>query len=131
MKKKFVKHYRETNGVSPIIGVIIAVAITVALSTTVYLYVNAMTENRRPTKPVIIFEVNDNDNTLTVVRIDTEANWSDIRIDNGSGYFASKFGVSNTTITSGDMLYPFNGDITVKVIWIPGNTLIAQIHFDD
>jgi flagellin-like protein len=126
--RKFVE---GDEGVSAVIGVILMVAITVAIAATVYVYVSGMIGGTTEKTPSISFTKSDAYNTLTVVAADTGLNWENVKVKSGANDFAyaDSFGVSNTTIYAGDSLNNFNGTILVKIMWVPTNTLIGEWNF--
>lgn len=74
--------------VSAVIGVILMVAITVAIAATVYVYVSGMMGTENEITPVITFQKQDTAlvNTLTVISADPgDLAWADLQIKiNGS-----------------------------------------------
>ena len=66
--------------VSAVIGVILMVAITVAIAATVYVYVSGMISSPGQQAPSIIFQVDDNNDRLTVTSTDPDVQWEDLGI---------------------------------------------------
>ena len=75
--RKFVE---GDEGVSAVIGVILMVAITVAIAATVYVYVSGMMGGTTERTPTITFTKDESANTLTVVSADTGVSWTDINM---------------------------------------------------
>ena len=120
------------NAVSAVIGVILMVAITVAIAATVYVYVSGMIGGESEKTPNIAFTKDNSDNILTVITADSAINWDDVKVVNGTGsaaQWAMHFSVTNATITAGDTLGTFTGDCTVQIMWVPTNTLIGTYEF--
>ena len=142
--RKFVE---SEEGVSAVIGVILMVAITVAIAATVYVYVSGMMGGAAEKAPTVTFTKDESLDTLTVVQADSGIDWSDISmvisnetasltVDNEDWDVAADFpgiadssviGAGDTidfTVTSGD----FNtqdGDITIRFAYTPTNALIG------
>ena len=76
--RKFVEGNEE--GVSAVIGVILMVAITVAIAATVYVYVSGMIGGTSESTPTITFTPDNSADKLTVVSADTGLNWTDFKI---------------------------------------------------
>ena len=132
----------EDEAVSAVIGVILMVAITVAIAATVYVYVSGMMGGASEKAPTITFTKDESLNTLTVVQADSGIAWSDISMnvanDSDStdtwivtaGDWAAQIG--STTVTAGDTIeYVANGnvsagaDITIRFTYVPTNALIG------
>jgi len=124
--RKFVE---EERAVSAVIGVILMVAITVAIAATVYVYVSGMIGTSPESAPSLQFVKDASQMTLTVAQADT-ANiaWSDFEVVNATGvtqaitvYNAALTGY----VTAGDTLtFPEAG--TYKIRYTPTNTLIGE-----
>ena len=76
--RKFVEG--EEEGVSAVIGVILMVAITVAIAATVYVYVSGMIGGAPDKTPEIQFIKDEQNDRLTVAKTDGEVRWYDISI---------------------------------------------------
>ena len=73
------KFIEDGEAVSAVIGVILMVAITVAIAATVYVYVSGMLTTGSTTTPDITFYFDDTANTLTVSKIsESGIAWTDI-----------------------------------------------------
>jgi len=70
---------KEDEAVSAVIGVILMVAITVAIAATVYVYVSGMMGPTKKT-PNITCTVDDASNELIVITADSNVAWEDIQI---------------------------------------------------
>jgi FlaG/FlaF family flagellin (archaellin) len=107
------------------------VAITVAIAATVYVYVSGMIGGTTEKTPSISFTKSDADNTLTVVTADTGILWENMEVfDNGTWVEASTLnGGASADISAGDTLSPLLGDQTVRIRWMPTNTLIGEWVF--
>ncbi|KYK28535.1 hypothetical protein AYK20_01185 [Thermoplasmatales archaeon SG8-52-1] len=127
--RKFVE---EERAVSAVIGVILMVAITVAIAATVYVYVSGMIGTSPESAPSLQFVKDASQMTLTVAQADT-ANiaWSDFEVVNATGvtqaitvYNAALTGY----VTAGDTL-TFSEIGTYKIRYTPTNTLMGEWTF--
>jgi len=66
--------------VSAVIGVILMVAITVAIAATVYVYVSGMIGGTQEQTPTMACTVSSGSNTITVASAGTAISWTDIQI---------------------------------------------------
>ena len=116
--------------VSAVIGIILAVAIVVSLSATVYFYMSNMMDEAPKKTPHINFFADESIKTLTVLSFNQEINWQDINMtstDNTNIMFAHS---QTGNVKSGDTIH-FNdngiidGDIIIKFRYNPTNTLIG------
>ena len=132
----------KTNGrltgdeaVSTVIGIILMVAITVALASTVYLYMSSGVEEAPRDIPTINFFADDAGKTLYVVSFNTKVDWDDINMtatdDTDTLYNHSHNGVMKV----GDTIYfkdngIVEGNIIIRFRHIPTNTLIGiyELH---
>ena len=127
--RKFVE---EERAVSAVIGVILMVAITVAIAATVYVYVSGMIGTSPESAPTIQFIKDADLKTLTVTQSDT-ANiaWSDFEVVNATGVTQAitVYNVALTgSVTAGDTLtFPEAG--TYKIRYTPTNTLMGEWTF--
>jgi len=126
--------------VSAVIGVILMVAITVAIAATVYVYVSGMMGTTEPA-PTLTFIKEDTTQveTLTVVSADpSNLDWGDLVIlINGVDQSDTLAG----TVDAGDIIYfegtnrnvgtsaPPTTDYTVAIRHTPTNTLIYEATF--
>lgn len=119
--------------VSAVIGVILMVAITVAIAATVYVYVSGMMGTGQESAPTITFQKEDksSDNTLTVIAADpSDLLWGDLELQvDGSATAHGRSG----TVTAGGILdistIAGTGAYTISIRHIPTNTLIGSYDF--
>ena len=123
--KKFVC---EEEAVSAVIGVILMVAITVAIAATVYVYVSGMIGTSPETTPSIQFTKDSSAKTLTVSTADpTSLIWNQLSISS-TGSHKEQSGWSTTEqILAGHAIYSCSGTITIR--HIATNTLIGTYEF--
>ena len=129
MKSKKYDFRQDNNAVSAVIGVILMVAITVAIAATVYVYTSQMMGGGTTTPvPTITFYTTESDNTLTVIQGDPKVNWTEINITatDGVNYYYHEL---TGTLKAGDTI-SFNengltGSITIRFIHTPTNSLIG------
>src|SRR5512137_872522 len=76
------------NAVSAVIGVIIMVAITVAMAAVAYAYFTGMIGEQKTEAPIVDFVKSDKDKTIIITTADNDERWSDINISftNATGY---------------------------------------------
>jgi len=154
--KKFIK---EEDAVSAVIGVILMVAITVAIASTVYVYANNMTGGQTAETPRITFIKSEADNTLTVSMANRgDLHWRNIHLtyttgapahiqlhggdnDGGSGqditvkdgWFMNPDGWG--IVRAGQYLKfeddagPAGSTNSITISWIPTNTLLGSWEF--
>jgi flagellin-like protein len=124
---------KKTNkkAVSAVIGVIIMVAITIAMAAVAYSYFTGMIGEQKTDTPAIEFVKSDSEKTITVATADVDTYWDDINITftNLTGY--SYLSVAKTgVINAGDRIDIRNdqilrGKITISLMYIPTNTLLG------
>jgi flagellin-like protein len=118
------------NAVSAVIGVIIMVAITVAMAAVAYAYFTGMIGESKTETPVISFVPSASEKTIQVASADANINWKDINITfaNATSYdYLEKTGV----LSAGDTIYleseqTLTGTVTVSFRHVPTNTLIGD-----
>jgi archaeal type IV pilus assembly protein PilA len=133
----------DERAVSAVIGVILMVAITVAIAATVYVYVSGMIGGQKQATPTVLATPNNTAKTVTITNADPNLMWSDVTITTTSGYTwtlatsgGSAIGTSSTTwnsinvpdgITAGDVLALAGAAGTVKVtmMYKPTNSLLG------
>ena len=107
--------------------ILILFIIPVIISAAVYIYVSGiMPEPHTHKMPLICFEKDENENTLTVAPVSSmssETSWSDISIV-GEGTPPT-----NGYITAGDVITNCYGEI--EIVYTPTNTVIASFTFSD
>ena len=120
------------NAVSAVIGVILMVAITVAIAATVYVYVSGMIGTSPETTPALQFVKNDTDNKLTVATADPGSiAWADFTISTNLSASTHLLSWSTgDTVTAGDNIYNITGCQTITVLHIGTNTLIGTWNFN-
>jgi len=127
------KFIEKEAGVSAVIGVILMVAITVAIAATVYVYVSGMMGTGQEAAPTLTFVKEDKAavNTLTVIAADpSDVSWGDIEIlNNGTVEAHNKSGA----VTAGAILditdLAGTGAYTIGIRHVPTNTLIGTYDF--
>src|SRR6056297_2337279 len=96
---------KDDSAVSAVIGVILMVAITVAIAATVYVYVSGMIGTSPQSTPSMQLVKNDIDNKLTVASADPgDLNWNSFSVAISSGSNVLLFnGTDDLDIDSGDL----------------------------
>ena len=122
--------------VSAVIGVILMVAITVAIAATVYVYVSGMMGTGQEAAPTLTFIKEDKAavNTLTVIAADpSDLSWGDLELQNGTAGTVLDHGGGTDTVTAGTILdisaVAGTGSYTISIRHIPTNTLIGTYDF--
>ena len=116
--------------VSAVIGVILMVAITVAIAATVYVYVSGMMGGQTETTPSITFTKDESDNTLTVVHAEGSLSWTDVNISVTDGT-NTDYITQSGSIDAGDSIdfdtatTSATGDVTITFRWDPTNALVG------
>ena len=130
------KSKQEQQAVSAVIGVILMVAITVAIAATVYLYISGTIDEQKETTPNIAFFFSVD--RLTVQRADNNLDWNDflIKFDNGittvlynevtgtSLNSGDEIATDDTAIIAGDYIY-IDGIGTIQIVHTPTNSLMG------
>jgi len=139
--------------VSAVIGVILMVAITVAIAAAVYYYVLPMTQSNANVPPVITWDVDQLNNRITILEADGGFSYASTNGGTTTGNLVFK--TSTTTysiganfklstilqpsvpsdwatgaIRAGDMITEFTDQQTYDVIWVPTDTSIGTIIFN-
>ena len=121
--------------VSAVIGVILMVAITVAIAATVYVYVSGMMGTGQEAAPTLTFQKDDKAtvNTLLVIAADpSDLSWGDIEVQNSTAGTVLAHGQTGT-VTAGTLLdisaLAGEGAYTIGVRHVPTNTLIGTYSF--
>ena len=130
MKSKKYNFRQENNAVSAVIGVILMVAITVAIAATVYVYTSQMMGGGTTTPmPSITFYSTESKNTLTVIQCDPVINWIEVNMTatDGANYFYDHglTGILNAGDTISFNGHGLSGSITIRLIHTPTNSLIG------
>ncbi|MEA3189456.1 MAG: Archaeal Type pilin, N-terminal [Thermoplasmata archaeon] len=123
--------------VSPVIGVILMVAITVVLAAVVFVLVTRLAGNQEDQSPSITFNKQSDSSlaggTLTVIAVqgapDNGLVWGDVEIKNTSGTAACT--KPTGALDAGDVIVcsATDGDGPFYVRYIPTNTLIYTAQF--
>ena len=92
---------RKRLGVSAVIGVILMVAITVAIAATVYVYVSGMISGPGQETPQVQFTIDSTADTLTVSTADTGTDWDDLAIKTDSALATVQLNGEGNTVTVG------------------------------
>ena len=118
--------------VSAVIGVILMVAITVAIAATVYVYVSGMMGTENEATPVITFQQQDTalTNTLTIISADPgDLVWADlqVKINGTDAADPADYSVSGgTQVEAGNVItFVGVGNYTVAISHTPSNTLVG------
>ncbi|MEA3458301.1 MAG: type IV pilin N-terminal domain-containing protein [Candidatus Thermoplasmatota archaeon] len=137
--RKFVEGNEE--GVSAVIGVILMVAITVAIAATVYVYVSGMIGGGSERTPSIAFMRDNAHDKIYVTSSDTGIAWDDIYIKTdtaGADINGTEVGVnwtvanptliSTTNVAAGDefVVSDATGDVKITLRYNPTNSLIGN-----
>ena len=136
---------KNDQAVSAVIGVVLMVAITVAISATVYFYAGGIMETSSTVKSTVNIQFlkdNADDFKLTVSNsYPPDIKWSDLNISasDGNGIWnagagnditGSSFNWSSDIVTAGDSIYIDNGTTTtITIRYDPANTLIGTWTF--
>jgi len=133
--RKFIEEDEEA--VSAVIGVILMVAITVAIAATVYVYVSGMLGTGAEKAPDMSFNQNSADKTLTLIRADGNLDWSqftaaypatmNVSLD-GTTIGATGTVIGSGTVTAGD-IFTITGTGTITIRHIGTNTLMGSWTF--
>ncbi|HWR27782.1 MAG TPA: type IV pilin N-terminal domain-containing protein [Candidatus Thermoplasmatota archaeon] len=140
--RKFIE--ADERAVSAVIGVILMVAITVAIAATVYVYVSGMIGGTKTQTPNVACTTDATANKITVATADAAIKWSDIVITNDSGVTlnwdiytgggVTATGVhvvpaSTILVTAGDYIYlsgTFIGNSKITLMYKPTNSLLGS-----
>lgn len=125
------------NAVSAVIGVIIMVAITVAMAAAAYAYFTGLIGEQKKEAPSIEFVKSDVDKSIIIVTADIDARWDDINIvftniTTSASLYIPKTGL----ISAGDRIdliddQPLRGKVTVTFTHIPTNSLYGSYIIDN
>ena len=127
--RKFVE---GDGGVSAVIGVILMVAITVAIAATVYVYVSGMIGGTTERTPTIIFNKDESANTLTVTSTDARISWTDVNMtafdSNATANYWYAHGKTGN-IAAGDVIdfdsHGLYNTVTINFRYNPTNALVG------
>jgi FlaG/FlaF family flagellin (archaellin) len=125
------RRYKQNEyAVSAVIGVIIMVAITIAMAAVAYAYFTGMIGGSKTETPVISFTPSATEKTIQVASADVDTIWNDINITftNATGFaYLTKTGV----VSAGDTIYletdqTLTGTVTVTFRHNPTNTIMGD-----
>ncbi len=139
------KFKNEEEAVSAVIGVILMVAITVAIAATVYVYVSGMLGTGQQNAPNVAFTKTNY--RLTVTKSDSNVDWNDLKVTVSGDiilanvtFKGSALGTGGlvtdtdgTYITAGDYLdvatLTVGQDGAISIIHVPTNSLMGTWTF--
>jgi flagellin-like protein len=137
--RKFIE--ADERAVSAVIGVILMVAITVAIAATVYVYVSGMIGGTKNQTPNVACTTDSTANKVTVATADANIKWTDVNVTtNPSNVWriysngGTSMGANNTypastvTVTAGDYIWFYGasvGNVQVTLRYIPTNSLLG------
>jgi flagellin-like protein len=143
-KMKANRKFKEADerAVSAVIGVILMVAITVAIAATVYVYVSGMIGGTKNQTPNVACTTDSTANKVTVATADANIKWSDITITLSpvgattySIFYAGGMTNSTTTpmtgsetVTAGDYILLHGtslGNVQITLAYKPTNSLLG------
>ncbi|PSP83147.1 type IV pilin [Halobacteriales archaeon QS_6_64_34] len=128
----------EDDAVSPVIGVILMVAITVILAAVIATFVLGLGDSVSNNAPQATFEFNPSDNTITMTGGD-EITASKVTVTIDGNDKTTSNGLlevgGSSTITAGTVIYdesgngdqPFTKDTTIRITWDSGEGSSATI----
>ncbi len=131
---KMYRNHFNKNGISAIIGVILMVAITVAMAATAYAYFTGLIGEKNTT-PSISFKTSNIDKTIQVAMADENMNWIDINIsvsNSTCNSFITKIG----PINAGDTInlltdQPLRGTVIVRFRHVPTNSYLDSYTIEN
>ena len=125
------------NAVSAVIGVIIMVAITVAMGAVSYAYLTGMIGEQNRATPAVSFTPSVTEKTITVATADIDIFWNDINITitNATTYtYLTKTGI----VKAGDTIYlqtdptpVLRGKVTVIFRFVPTNSGLGSYTIEN
>ncbi len=137
--RKFIE--ADERAVSAVIGVILMVAITVAIAATVYVYVSGMIGGTKTQTPNVACTTDATANKITVATADADISWDDITVTNDSGITCnweifSGGGVTGAgvhvtpvaDVTAGDYIVltgTVTGNVKITLRYEPTNSLLG------
>jgi flagellin-like protein len=134
-KMKANRKFREADerAVSAVIGVILMVAITVAIAATVYVYVSGMIGGTKNQTPNVALSVDTTNKRLVVATADLNIKWADITVTasapaTSAGPFSAG-GAHGVYVTAGDYIAvnatAGAGLVSVTLKYTPTNSLLG------
>ncbi len=130
-------HNSNQNAVSAIIGVIIMVAITVAMGSVAYMLFTGMIGEQKEGTPVISFTPDPAEKTIKVTSADINTYWEEINItlSNKTGFtYLTKTGMVNagdTVNLETDPTPILRGTVTVTFIYLSTNSLMGSYTIEN
>jgi FlaG/FlaF family flagellin (archaellin) len=126
---------QSKHAVSAVIGVIIMVAITIAMAAVAYAYFTGMIGGQKTETPVISFTPSATEKTITVASADVDANWNDINITITNATTFTHL-VKTGVVNAGDTIYlstqqPLKGTVTVTFMHVPTNSLLGTYTIEN
>ena len=129
---------KDKRAVSPVVGVILMVAITIVLAATIYVWVSSLS-SPAVTAPSInlrgTFADSDNNGSidqlvLTVVSVQGDAKWEDLQITASTGTVSN----SNSGLVQAGQQFTIDGlsggqEVTVRIVHVPSNSVIYEDTF--
>ena len=146
--RKFIE--ADDEAVSAVIGVILMVAITVAIAATVYVYVSGMIGTSPQSAPNVQFVKDDVNNKLTVAKAEPgNLNWGDLQITlnttgtvtlhaGGNSFTINQNGAvtaggwstyNSTSVSAGNYIDVGSSAFTITIRHTPTNTLLGTWEF--
>ena len=128
---------QSKHAVSAVIGVIIMVAITIAMAAVAYAYFTGMVGGGDEVTPTISFTPDTTEKTIQVASADVDANWNDINITFTNATTFAYLNVPRTgVLNAGDTIYlstqqPLKGKVTVTFMHVPTNTLLGTYTIEN
>lgn len=131
--------HREFNqskhAVSAVIGVIIMVAITIAMAAVAYAYFTGMIGGEKAATPVISFTPSASEKTIQVASADINTNWNDINITftNATGH---RYLIKTGPVSAGDTInlltdQTLRKTVTVLFRHVPTNSELGSYTFQN
>jgi FlaG/FlaF family flagellin (archaellin) len=131
------KRILNQNAVSAIMGVIIMVAITVAMGSVAYMYFTGMIGEQKKETPVISFTPSTTEKTLRVAVADIDTYWEEINItiSNATSFtYLTKTGIVN----AGDAIYletdptpVLRGTVTIIFRYLSTNSFMGSYTIEN
>ena len=125
------------HAVSIIIGVIIMLAVTVAMASVAYMYFTGMIGEQKKETPMITFTPSATEKTLTVASADIDTYWEDINItiSNATSFtYLTKTGLVN----AGDTIYlesdpapVIKGIVTITFRYLSTNSFMGSYTIEN
>lgn len=118
---------QNDEAVSPVIGVILMVAITVVLAAVVFVLVSNLGQSGEDA-PDVAFSKNEDDNTITVVKAAPNLFWDDFTVNGcGTGPWSVGSPSSDESFNAGDIIDGCSGTVTIE--HEESGTLVFQTTF--